>query len=243
VNGQFIQQLSNMPSRTLPPIGVLLGGGIESTAVVKRLMDDGRIVVPVRINCGLVWDAAESHHTRRFCAAQQTDRLRPLIEIELGLQGLLGQHWAATGRGIPLAGASSADLEIPLRNLTLISLAVRKLMEVLAIDLAAAGDDSALELAIGTTADNCYRDGSREYFDRCEDVLSLEAGRPVVIVTPFLHLRKPQIIRDTDPATLALSFSCVSPFEAVPCGRCIKCGRRQVAFREAGVPDPTEYAS
>jgi 7-cyano-7-deazaguanine synthase len=231
--------MATVPS---PPIGVLLGGGIESTAVVKRLLEAGRTVVPVRINCGLVWDVAESHHARRFCAAQQTDRLRPLIEIELGLTSFLGQHWAATGREIPLAGASSTDLEIPLRNLTLISLAVRKLMEFLAADFVAAVDDSPLELAIGTTADNCYRDGTREYFDRCEDVLRLEAGRRVEIVTPFLHLRKPQIIRDTDPATLALSFSCVSPRELVPCGRCIKCGRRQTAFRDAGVPDPTTYA-
>lgn len=217
------------------PIGVLLGGGIESTALMKRLLDDGRTVIPVRIDCGLVWDAAESHHARRFCAALATERLRPMIEIELGLRGLLGQHWAVTGQGIPLAGASSADLEIPLRNLTLISLAVRKLADC---DVA---NGSPLDLAIGTTADNCYRDGSREYFDRCEAVLSLEAGRPVRILTPFLHLRKPQIIRDVDPATLALSFSCVSPVETVHCGRCIKCGRRRQAFYDAGVSDPTTY--
>lgn len=224
-----------MPTVDPPPIGVLLGGGIESTALVKRLLDEGRTVIPVRIDCGLVWDAAESHHARRFCAALTTDRLRPLIEIELGLRGLLGQHWAVTGQGIPLAGASSADLEIPLRNLTLISLAVRKLADVIA------GNGSPLELAIGTTADNCYRDGSRDYFDRCEAVLRLEASRPVRIVTPFLHLRKPQIIRETDPATLALSFSCVAPRDTVHCGRCIKCGRRRQAFRDAGVADPTAY--
>jgi 7-cyano-7-deazaguanine synthase len=224
-----------MPEIEPPPIGVLLGGGIESTALVKRLLDAGRIVVPVRINCGLVWDAAESHHARRFCVAQATDRLRPLIEIELGLRGLLGQHWAVTGQGIPQAGASAADLEIPLRNLTLISLAVRKLTDRIA------GNELPLELAIGTTADNCYRDGSREYFDRCEAVLSLEAGRPVRIVTPFLNRCKPQIIRETDPATLSLSFSCVSPRDTVHCGRCIKCGRRRQAFREAGIEDPTTY--
>jgi 7-cyano-7-deazaguanine synthase len=217
------------------PIGVLLGGGVESTALVKRLLDEGRIVIPVRIDCGLVWDRAESHHARRFCAALATDRLRPLIEIKLGLRGLLGQHWALTGQGIPLAGAASADLEIPLRNLTLISLAVRKLAD------SVAGNGSPLELAIGTTADNCYRDGSRDYFDRCEAVLSLEAGRLVRIVTPFLHLHKSEIIREVDPATLALSFSCVSPRDTVHCGRCIKCGRRKQAFRDAGVSDPTLY--
>jgi 7-cyano-7-deazaguanine synthase len=39
-----------------------------------------------------------------------------------------------------------------------------------------------------------------------------------------------------------LSFSCLQPHGLRHCGRCNKCAERQLAFRKAGVPDPTTYA-
>ena len=216
----------------LQPVAVLLGGGVESTALVRRFLDEGRGVVPVHVHCGLIWDDCEMQYVRRFCAAVATGALAPLVEIRLSLNGFLPGHWAVTGRHVPRAGASSSDLEIPLRNLTLLSFALHAVMP---------GEPAAL--ALGTTADNCYRDGSRTYFDKCEELLSLEAGRPVKVLTPLIGLDKTQVIRAADPTTLALSFSCVNPQGDFHCGRCIKCGRRRSAFCSAGVPDPTTYAN
>ena len=62
------------------------------------------------------------------------------------------------------------------------------------------------------------------------------------VLTPLIGLNKTQVIRKSDAATLAQSFSCVSPVGELHCGQCIKCGRRQAAFRAAGVRDPTVYA-
>jgi len=123
-------------------------------------------------------------------------------------------------------------LEIPLRNLTLLGLAVHKL-----------AGHGPLALVLGTTADNCYRDGSREYFDLCEDVLSIEAGRPVRVLTPLIGMTKIEVIRASSRQTLTGSFSCVDPRGGRHCGACIKCGRRRQAFMEAGVDDPTDYAA
>jgi len=216
----------------LRPVAVLLGGGIESTLLVKRFLDEGQPVVPVHVHCGLIWDDCETRYVQRFCAANAAPTLAPLIETRLPLADFLGGHWAVTGVNVPQAGVSSADLEIPLRNLTLLSFALHALKEQ---------DVSALVL--GTTADNCYRDGSRAYFDKCAELLSLEAGRAVAVVTPLIGLDKTQVIRSSDPATLALSFSCVNPQRDLHCGRCIKCGRRQASFRAAAVRDPTIYAN
>jgi 7-cyano-7-deazaguanine synthase len=212
------------------PVAVLLGGGVESTALVRRFVAAGDQVVPVHIHCGLIWDACELGFIRRFIAANASDRLHPLREIRLPLRDFLDGHWAVTGIGVPGAGAPSSDLEIPLRNLTLLSFALHAVKDI-----------ADVRLALGTTADNCYRDGSREYFNRCESVLSLEAGRPVRILTPLIALSKTDVIRQSDAQTLALSFSCVNPRDGKHCGQCIKCGRRQAAFRNAGVADPTEY--
>jgi 7-cyano-7-deazaguanine synthase len=212
------------------PVAVLLGGGVESTALVQQFLAEGRQVSPVHIYCGLIWDDCENRYVRRFCDSTATALLAPLLEIRLPLHDFLNGHWAVTGRNVPRAGDSSAELEIPLRNLTLLSFALHRLKP--------AGD---VALALGTTADNCYRDGSRAYFDKCEELLSLETGRQIEVLTPLIGLTKPEVIRRSDAATLALSFSCVNPRDDLHCGQCIKCGRRQAAFRAAGVGDPTLY--
>lgn len=214
------------------PVAVMLGGGVESTALVKRFLANGNDVVPIHIRCGLVWDDCEDLFIRRFLAANASSRLHPLIDFALPLHDFLGSHWAVTGKNIPRAGAASSDLEIPLRNLTLLSFAIHRLKHL-----------PAICLAMGTTADNCYRDGSRAYFDKCEEVLTLETGRPVRILTPLIGLHKTQVIRESDRDTLALSFSCVGPVHDKHCGQCIKCGRRRAAFAAAGVDDPTDYAA
>lgn len=221
-----------MNSSDALPVVVLLGGGVESTRLVRDFLEAGRTVVPLHVSCGLIWDACESEYVRRFLAARKCERLQPLIEVEISLAGFLGQHWAVTGENVPSAQAKSAELEIPLRNLLLLGLAVHRLRHL-----------PGYELALGTTADNSYRDGSREYFDQCERVLGMEAGHAVRILTPLIGLHKAEIIRSSDRETLAASFSCVNPREGRHCGRCIKCGRRREAFREAGVADPTVYVS
>jgi 7-cyano-7-deazaguanine synthase len=214
------------------PVAVMLGGGIESTALVRQFLANGDDVVPVHIRCGLIWDDCEDLFIRRFLAASASPRLHPLVDFALPLHDFLGPHWAVTGRSVPPAGAASSDLEIPLRNLTLLSFAVHRLKHL-----------PTFCLAMGTTADNCYRDGSRAYFDKCEELLSLETGRPVRILTPLIGLNKTQVIQASDRDTLAHSFSCVRPVHDKHCGRCIKCARRQSSFTAAGVDDPTEYAA
>lgn len=212
---------------------VLLGGGVESTAIVASLLKQGDHVLPVHVHTGLIWDDCEADWARRFCVRSAQPGLLPLVEIAVSLQDFLREHWAVTGHNVPQAGDDSARLEIPLRNLSLMGFAVHRVKPIC----------DPIDLVLGTTADNHYPDGSREYFDHCERLLSLEAGgRAVRIHTPFVGQTKVQIIREADPAALAGSFSCVNPDHGQHCGRCIKCGRRQEAFRLAGVSDPTHYA-
>jgi 7-cyano-7-deazaguanine synthase in queuosine biosynthesis len=205
---------------------------VESTALVARFLSEGRSVIPVHVSCGLIWDEAETRWVRRFCAAQACDRLASLIEIPWPLTGFFRNHWAVTGQGIPPAGAAASQLEIPMRNLSLLGFSVHWLKHV-----------PRYQMAMGTTADNHYPDGSRDYFDKVEAVLSLEAGFPVQILTPFIQQTKTDVIRATPREVLAASFSCVNPQGDQLCGRCIKCGSRRAAFLAAGVDDPTYYAA
>ncbi|QDT51514.1 7-cyano-7-deazaguanine synthase [Symmachiella dynata] len=213
------------------PIVVLLGGGVESTSLVSRFLSQQRRVVPVHVHCGLIWDDVETLFVQQFCQARASDNLDPLIQFQIPLAGWLDDHWAVTGNNIPRAGARSHDLEIPLRNLMLLSFALPKVAHL-----------SDFQCALGTTADNSFRDGSRAYFDSAQELLSLEAGRPIEILTPYIQMTKTDVIRETDRDTLAHSFSCVDPRDNQHCGCCIKCGSRQQAFMAAGIDDPTVYA-
>ena len=71
-------------------------------------------------------------------------------------------------------------------------------------------------------------------------------GRPLRIHTPLMRLDKAGIIRlgTTLGVDYALTHSCYDPSpDGAACGRCDSCLLRARGFREAGVPDPTRYAT
>jgi 7-cyano-7-deazaguanine synthase len=210
---------------------VLFGGGVESTLLIKQMLDAGQRLVPVHIRCGLGWEDCEALFIRRFLEVNACHHLLPLVELPGGVEVLLRHHWGVTGENIPRAGDSASRLEIPERNWTVLVTAARHF-----------ANWPRLELVLGTTADNSYYDGTRAYFDDCERRLTQELGRTVRIHTPLINDNKRHVIRKADRQTLALSFSCVDPKNDQHCGRCYKCGKRHTAFIEAGVADPTIYA-
>lgn len=211
---------------------VLAGGGIETAALIPELLAAGAGVIPLHVRCGLRWEAHESAALRRCCARLAQPALKPIVEIEYPLRDLLAEHWGVSGDGIPDEDDDPGRLEIPLRNITLLTAAAIRFRDM-----------PDLVLATGTTADNHFGDGSRAFFDGCEALLGMAMRRRVRVLTPFIHLTKTQIVRQSDVAALAASWSCVDPRGDEHCGRCIKCGRRQAAFRAAGVADPTIYAT
>jgi 7-cyano-7-deazaguanine synthase len=214
------------------PQVVMLGGGIESTLLVKQLLAAGEAVIPVHVRCGLRWEDCEARYIRRFCQTNACHLLAPLVEMEQSCPELLGGHWGLTGADIPRAGEAASRLEIPERNWTLLGTVAPRFARL-----------PELHLVMGTTADNSYSDGTRVFFDDCECTLSAQLGKPVRIRTPLIEADKSTVIWMADRETLALSFSCIDPQRDLHCGRCIKCGRRQAAFRKAGVEDPTLYAA
>ncbi len=230
---------------------MLLGGGVESTALVRRFLAEGRTVVPVHVHCGMIWDDCETRYVLRFLESNAGSELAPLVEIRLPLEDFLRGHWTVTGVNVPRAGASSADLEIPLRNLTLLSFALHRLRQLRngeAHSAASTAVASEYALALGTTADNCYRDGNRSYFDKCEEVLSLDAGCPVRVLTPFIGMNKTQVdlTGDSDARPLlALKFFVRQPGRR-PALRSMHQMRPppgRVQLPRGQVRDPTVYAN
>jgi len=77
-----------------------------------------------------------------------------------------------------------------------------------------------------------------------EGELSAGLYRPLTVLTPLAGLEKADVVRRGAGLALDLTFSCLAPDERFRhCGACNKCEERRRGFREAGVADPTEYAS
>jgi 7-cyano-7-deazaguanine synthase len=79
------------------------------------------------------------------------------------------------------------------------------------------------------------------------EALSLGLAHDVRIDAPYARLDKTEVVRRGIAlgVPLDLTLSCMNPVMPEPqhCGVCSKCRERHDGFVDAGMPDPTRYAS
>ena len=213
---------------------VLASGGLDSCALIGWCARAGDEVHPLFVRSGLIWEAAELAHLRRFLRALPAplaSRVRPVKVVRITMRDLYGKHWSTTGRGVPGWRAADNSVYLPGRNVVLLAQG--------AIHAALIG---APRVAIGPLAGNPFPDASPEFFAAMQRALATGLDYPLRIEAPFLRRTKEQIIREAADLRLDLSFSCSRPrlargrALARPCGACAKCRERILALRDAAAP-------
>jgi 7-cyano-7-deazaguanine synthase len=70
-------------------------------------------------------------------------------------------------------------------------------------------------------------------------------GDPIALKSPLISMTKAEIIRTGAVLGVdyGLTVSCYDPVGSLACGRCESCRLRRRGFADAGVADPTSYAS
>jgi len=207
---------------------ILFSGGIESAVLMGEAVKADLKPIPVYVSTGTRWENAELESVKIYLESLQIG-LSDKIVIRKSMSGKIEGHWAYNGNSYPLVEEDVQMLKIPGRNETLLKEAV-----------SFGRDDLKVILAIGTTADNPFSDGDRQFFDKMETLLSSKRGERVTILTPLTGLRKNDVIMRGKDFPLGLTLSCIAPLHGKACGDCIKCGSRAVAFLEAGVKDKYE---
>ncbi len=208
----------------------LVSGGVESCALVHRLLQQGVTVYPVYVRCGLVWERTELFWLRRWLTHTRHRRLKALTILDVPVRSLYHRHWGLTGRGIPSAHSRETAVYLPGRNVLLLSHAAI---------YAACHRLSAV--AVGVLAGNPFGDAHPRFLSQLARCLTQALASPVRIMAPLRHLAKAQVVRAAKGLPIHLTFSCMRPRRLRHCGRCNKCAERQRAFRQAGLTDPTDY--
>jgi 7-cyano-7-deazaguanine synthase len=212
-------------------VAVLVSGGVESSILCVKLLEQFRRVTPIYVRFGLLWEGVELDYLRRYLAAIRRPGLLPLTVLDEPIADVYGDHWS-TGQGaVPGEETPDAAMELTGRNLLLTTKA--------AVWCHLRGVEA---LALGCLASNPFPDSTPRFFDGLQAAIGEGLGGAIRILRPFGRMQKTDVIRAGAGLPLGLTFSCIAPVGGLHCGACNKCAERRKGFREVGVADTTEYA-
>ena len=215
------------------PTAILLSAGLDSAVLAAAEAQRGPVHA-VYVSCGLAWESQELEAVDRLLATQAFQAVRPLARLTFSAQDLYpATHWALTGKP-PAFDTPDEDVYLTGSNIMLLSKA--------AIYCAQQGPN---RIAMGTLAGNPFPDATPDFFETVGRALSLGLNHPIQIAAPFSTLHKSDVIQLGVKlgVPLELTLSCMNPQRGLHCGVCSKCRERRDAFHEAGVEDPSEYAT
>jgi 7-cyano-7-deazaguanine synthase len=222
---------------------VLLSGGLDSATCLAWALDQGFACVTLAVDYG------QRHRVELAAARRVSDALgaREHREVAVDLRAIGGSALTAA-MSVPRGRSASAMAEgipvtyVPARNTLFLGLALG-LAETL----------SAADLVAGMNAvDYSGYPDCRPEFVRAFEQLARVGTRAGVegtefrVHTPLMSLGKAEIVRlgVSLGVDFSMTHSCYDPSaDGLACGVCDACLLRSRGFHEAGVPDPTRYAT
>lgn len=165
--------------------------------------------------------------------------------VRLGMEEIGGSSLTDTSLDVPKDREENDEVPntyVPARNTIFLAVAMG-LAEVVKADSIFIGVN-----ALDFSGYPDCRPAFVEAFQDLVDVATVEGleGRGPKIEAPLLHLTKAEIIRlgVSLGVDYSITHSCYDPTAGgLACGHCDACHLRRRGFEQAGVPDPTRYAS
>lgn len=218
---------------------VLLSGGLDSMVAGGLAREAGYRVLALTI------DYNQRHRVELRAAAKIATALNAMSHIVLPLDlTAFGGSALTADIEVPKGGVGDEIpvTYVPARNTIFLSLTLG-LAEV-----AAASD---IYIGVNALDYSGYPDCRPEFIDAFQKMATLATkagveGHPIRINTPLQFMTKADIVREAHRLGLdaGLSWSCYDPTpDNKHCGLCDSCRLRSKGFEEAGLPDPTVYAT
>ena len=218
---------------SLETTAVLFSSGLDSAVLAAAEARTGK-VHPVYVSAGLAWEREELAAVDRLLATPVYRHLAPLARLTFTVEDLYpATHWALRGTP-PAFDTPDEDVYLTGRNIVLLSKAGIYCAQ-----------HKLPRIAIGPLAGNPFPDATPEFFAAMSTTLSLGLAHQIAIDAPFVTMHKSDVIRLGAELNVPfeLTLSCMNPRQGLHCGQCSKCRERRDAFHEAGIADPTAYAS
>jgi 7-cyano-7-deazaguanine synthase len=211
---------------------VLTSGGLDSGVLIAELAKEYSTVQPVYVRCGLFWEQAERYWLRRFLNKLRGvyRNIQPLKILSMDLREIYGNHWSLTGKNVPDYNSDDFEVYLPGRNIILLAKT--------AVFCVLRGIST---IATAPLSANPFPDGTPQFYERIQDVLSEGMATRLSVRIPFRQLSKEEVIRKGRDLPLELTFSCICPKNRLHCGECGKCAERIKAFHALGIEDRTTY--
>ncbi|KUJ83997.1 7-cyano-7-deazaguanine synthase QueC [Microbulbifer flavimaris] len=218
---------------------VLLSGGLDSATVLAMAREQG-------FECyALGFDYGQRHRSE-LAAAERVSRAGGALEhkvVRLDLRSIGGSALTDDDIAVPEDEPGGIPVTyVPARNTVFLSIALGW-AEVL----------GAQDIFVGVNAVDYsgYPDCRPEYIEAFERMANLATragveGQRLHIRAPLMEMSKADIVRRGTELGVdySLTVSCYQADESgAACGRCDSCRLRAAGFAEAGLADPTVYAS
>jgi 7-cyano-7-deazaguanine synthase len=218
---------------------VLLSGGLDSMVAAGLAREAGFRLLALTI------DYNQRHRVELSAAARVASALNAISHIVLPLDlTAFGGSALTADIAVPKGGVGS-DIPItyvPARNTIFLSLT---------LGLAEVAGANDIFIGVNALDYSGYPDCRPEFIDAFQKMANLATkagveGNPLRINTPLLYMSKADIVREAARLGLdaGMSWSCYDPTpDNKHCGLCDSCRLRSKGFEEAGLPDPTVYAT
>lgn len=213
---------------------VLLSGGVDSTTALAERDTAGTVCHAVAVQYG------QRHDQEVDAAHRIAHHYRvPLTVLDLSDWGrLLSGSLTDPDATVPTGAYDTSNMAatvVPNRNATLL---------MAAVGVAESHDYTHVVTAVHGGDHPVYPDCRPEFITSAAATAEWGTGGRVTIDAPFAHQSKTDIVRRAHQlhAPLSCTWSCYTGGD-YHCGVCGTCTERRAAFTEAGVPDPTEYAT
>jgi len=218
---------------------VLLSGGLDSMVAGALAREAGYRILALSI------DYNQRHRVELRAAARVAQALNAIRHIVLPLDlTAFGGSALTADIAVPKDGVGDEIpiTYVPARNTIFLSLT---------LGLAEVAGASDIFIGVNALDYSGYPDCRPEFIDAFQKMATLATkagveGQPIRINTPLQFMSKADIAREADRLGLdaGISWSCYDPTpDGKHCGLCDSCRLRSKGYEEAGLPDPTVYAT
>jgi 7-cyano-7-deazaguanine synthase len=214
---------------------VLCSGGMDSVTALHWARREHEVVAAVSFDYGAKHNHREIPFAREHATALGVRH--EVIALDF-VARLFASDLLKNGGAVPDGHYEAENMKqtvVPFRNAIMLSIACgfAESVGAEALVIAAHGGDHAI-----------YPDCREEFMRAMGDAMRLGTYAGVHLLRPFIAMNKGQIAAEGTRLRVdfARTWSCYKG-GATHCGTCGTCVERREAFMQAGLADPTEYAS